>query len=158
LVARLDDYAARCSPMGMPGVMGTPHPIQFVDHDATVQLLGLSNNARIDRVIYIDGEAAAAEQPASSMGYSRGRWEDPTTLVVTTTQIDWPYFSDDRGIAQSEAVTTTEVFTLSEDQARLHYQMTVTDPVTFLEPAVTLTIDWIALGEVLPEPADCPAD
>jgi Family of unknown function (DUF6152) len=156
LIARLDEYAARCEPMGMPSVMGTPHPVELVDRGSTVQLLGLSNNARIDRVIYMGGEMTPARKPASSMGYSIGRWEGSRTFVVTTTQIDWPYFSDDRGIVQSEAVSTTEVFTLSEDQARLHYQMTVADPMTFLEPAVTLAIDWLALGETLAEPADCP--
>ena len=74
LISRLDDYASRCEPMGMPSIMGTPHPFEFVDRGSTIQLLGLSNNARIDRVIHMSGQPTPVNQPLSRMGHSSGRW------------------------------------------------------------------------------------
>ncbi len=85
------------------------------------------------------------------MGYSIGRWEDDT-LVVTTTNVNWPYF-DNIGTPQSEAVHIVERFALSADQARLDYELTVTDPMTFTEPAAYERY-WLALGESV-QPFDC---
>jgi hypothetical protein len=84
-IQRLDGFASRCEPVGMPGIMATPHPIEFVDHGATLQLLGFSNNALIDRTIYMKDQPAPANQDGGRMGHSTGRWEDQNTLVVTTT-------------------------------------------------------------------------
>jgi len=71
---------------------------------------------------------------------------------VTTTRINWPYF-DNIGTPQSENVEMLETFTVSEDQARLDYRLTVTDPGTFTEPAV-FERHWLALGEQI-ELYDC---
>lgn len=73
-------------------------------------------------------------------------------LVVQTTRINWPYF-DDIGTPQSETVKMIERLTVSEDQTRLDYHLTITDPVTFIEPA-TIERFWLALGETLPR-YDC---
>jgi hypothetical protein len=155
LIERLDAYAARCEPMGMPGVMGTPHPVEFIDRGSVIQLVSLSNNARTERVIELSETPSDAAQPATRMGHTLARWESPTRLVARTTRIDWPYFSDERGIEQSDSVETIETFTLSDDQTRLQYEMTVIDPVLFSAPAVTFTVNWVALGEKRSEPADC---
>ncbi len=49
----------------------------------------------------------------------------------------------------------TEVFTLSDDQQRLDYHMTVTDPELFAEPATVIETYWVALGEALVQPPVC---
>ena len=64
---------------------------------------------------------------------------------VTTTRVNWPWF-DNAGTRQSEDVEVLERFTLSEDQTRLDFQVTVVDHATFTEPAV-LRGYWLALGE-----------
>jgi len=46
-----------------------------------------------------------------------------------------------------------ERFTLSDDQARLDYELTVTDAATFSEPAVYERY-WLALGASI-EAYDC---
>ncbi len=57
-------------------------------------------------------------------------------LVV---RINWPYF-DDIGTPQSETVKMIERLTVSEDQTRLDYHLTITDPVTFIEPATIASL------------------
>jgi hypothetical protein len=66
---------------------------------------------------------------------------------VRTTRIDWPWF-DNGGTPQSTDVEIVERFTLSEDQSRLDFEITVTDPGTFVQPAV-LRGYWLALGETI---------
>jgi len=154
-IERLNGYAARCEPVGMPGVMATPYPFDFTDNGSSIRLRGFSNNAPIDRTIWLSEEGSPAGQAPDRMGYSRGRWENEQVLVVHTTQIDWPYFDDSAGTPQSDDMEITEVFTLSTDQKRLDYRMTVTDPELFTEAATVIETYWVALGEALVQPPDC---
>ncbi len=74
------------------------------------------------------------------MGYSVGRWEGET-LVVMTSNVNWPWF-DQSGVPQTEAVEFVERFTPSPDGRILTYALTVTDPETFTEP-VLLERHWV---------------
>ena len=87
----------------------------------------------------------------SNLGYSVGYWED-NTLVVETSHIDWPFF-DRLGTSQTKAIEILERFTLSEDERRLDYRVTILDPETFTGPA-TIEAHWLALGETI-EPDEC---
>ena len=89
--------------------------------------------------------ADAGVQPPSHLGYSVGRREG-STLIVETTKIDYPWVDNEARTPQSPDVRTTERFTLSEDQSRLDYELIITDPVTFTEPA-TRTRTYLALDE-----------
>ena len=84
-------------------------------------------------------------QPPSHLGYSVGRREG-STLIVETTKIDYPWVDNEARTPQSPDVRTTERFTLSEDQSRLDYELIITDPVTFTEPA-TRTRIYLAVDE-----------
>ena len=55
--------------------------------------------------------------------------------------------------SQSEDVFVVERFALSEDQSQLDVSMTITDPVTFTEPASAGRL-YVALGEPF-VPLDC---
>ena len=105
----------------------------------------------IERTIHMDRDAPPADEPRSRLGYSVGTWEG-SDLVVRTTRLNWPYF-DNIGTPLSEDVQIVERFSLSEDQTRLDFEVTVTDPSTFTSPA-TLAGYWQALGETIP-PYDC---
>ena len=70
--------------------------------------------------------------PKTLLGRSKGRWEG-TTLVVTTTRIDWRYL-DPSGVPLGPSATIVERFTPTPDGTRLSYSMTVTDPATFTQP------------------------
>jgi len=154
-LARMDELAARCESVGMPGVMATPYPFEFRDHGAWIRLTGFSNNALIDRTIHLNGAAPEATPEPSRFGHSTGRWATDKRLEVTTTRIDWPYFDDSLGIPQSELIEAFETFTLSDDQQRLDYEMIVTDPDTFTETVTAVQTYWLALGESPAEPTYC---
>ena len=139
-----DNFATRCEPEGMPRIMTNPHPFEFVDHGTELALR--SELYDLTRTIHMDEAAVPDDQAASLLGYSVGRWED-NALVVTTSRVSWPYF-DNIGTPQSEAVAYVERFTLSEDQNRLNYRLTVTDPENFTEPAIYEHY-WLARGEDL---------
>ena len=145
----IDNFALHCEPEGLPRVMLTPHPYEFVD--AGEQIILRLEIYDQQRVIHLAKAAAPADTPSSNMGYSVGRW-DGDTLTVTTTNIGWPHF-DNSGTPQSESSVIVERFTLSEDETRLDYRITVTDPYTFTEPA-TVSGHMVAIGESI-EPYDC---
>ena len=129
----VDDPALRCIPHGMPRVMqNNPFPIQFTDRGD--QIILETEVWDIERTIHLSGDEGASDHRGTPLGYSVGRWEGDT-LVVSTTDIDWPYF-DPIGTPQSERVEVVERFTLSADESRLDYEAVVTDPETLLEPAV----------------------
>ncbi len=70
--------------------------------------------------------------------------------MVETDRISWRYFNQ-VGLLQSEAIELVERFTPSEDGARLDYELTVTDPALFTEPAVlTMSWVWVPGDQVLP--------
>ena len=131
----------------MPKFMETPAALEFTDGGETIRV----RIAHYDsvRIIHIGDAEDPETQPPSYTGYTVGHWEG-NELVVTTTRINFPYM-DIRGTPQSDAVETLERFTVSEDQARLNYRLTVTDPVTLREPAVEERL-WLALGEDVPPP------
>lgn len=122
---------ARCEQPGMPVTMMQPTSFELIDEGETLKL----HAAYMDtvRTIHMADAGNRDDQPATHLGHSVGRWED-RTLVVETTRINYPYF-DIRGTPQGPSVKTVERFTLSEDQSRLDYHLTVIDPLTFTEPA-----------------------
>jgi len=138
----LDNFMTNCEGPGMPYLMTSPHPHQFArvgdDIELRVQFFD-----RV-RTIHMAPAAEPATAPPSDLGYSVGRWED-NTLVVETSRIDFPYF-DRIGTRQSENAQLIERFTLSDDQSRLGYHMTIVDPTVFTRPA-TMETTWIALGD-----------
>ncbi len=125
-----DNPTRNCTPKGMPTIMEQPYPIEFVQQDENIALH--IEEYDLVRTIHMGADSSPEEQPASPLGYSVGRW-DGATLLVTTTRVNWPYFSQS-GIPQSEAVEIVEQFSPSTEGDRLHYKLTVTDPATFTEP------------------------
>lgn len=147
-----DNPTANCVPKGMPTIMEAPYPIEFVRQEGGHILLKLEEYD-LERPIYMDGPSVARELPQPSpLGFSVGRW-DGATLVVTTTRISWPFFSQ-LGIRQSPAVEIVERFTPTPDGSRLDYEMTVTDAATFTRPVV-LRQHWLWLPSVTLLPYQC---
>jgi hypothetical protein len=139
-----------CTPKGMPIVMGQPFPMEMIDRgDTLVVRLEEYDTAR---TIYMPGAEQRAPQEKSLLGRSVGRWEG-TTLVVDTDLLDSPYFNAN-GVPLSQSARMVERFSVSDDGRRLVYELTVTDPETFTEPAHAMRA-WAARdGEQL-LPYDC---
>ena len=139
-----------CTPKGMPSIMSQPNPMEFVDQGDHI-LLRLEEYDTV-RTISMRGGASNQAILATPLGHAVGRWEG-RTLVVETGRISWRNFSQS-GLLQSEAINLIERFTPSEDGARLDYELTITDPALFTEPAV-LTKSWIWVPGDRVLPFDC---
>lgn len=127
-----DDPALRCIPPGMPVMLDTPYPIEFVDDGDTIQMRFEEWDGL--RTIYMEPGNGPPVQDPSPKGVSFGRWEGET-LAILTTHIDYPYF-DDVGTPQSGGVMVLERYTPSADESRLDWVVTVTDPAIFTESIV----------------------
>jgi hypothetical protein len=146
-----DNPIANCTPKGMPTIMEAPYPIEF-RHAAGGDLLLELEEYDLERRIDMHSAAPPAGAAASPLGVSVGRW-DGKSLVVTTTKVSWPWFSQ-LGIPQSPGVVIAERFTPTDDGSRLDYEMTVTDPVNFTRPVV-LGTHWFWLPNVHVMPYHC---
>ena len=125
-----DNPQLDCIAPGMPATMGNPYPIEFRRAGDNIELR--QEEFDVVRTIHI-GEQLDAAPPPSPLGYSVGRWEDDSTLLITTTGIDWPYFNR-VGVPQSDAVEVRERFVLDDEAGRLQYRISVTDPATLTAP------------------------
>ncbi len=147
----LDDPQRGCRPLGMPGAMMSPHPIEIreLGEDILIHLEEWNSM----RIVYMGADGADAVAASTPLGFSTGRWEGDV-LIVTTTRIDYPYM-DEHGTPQSDAVEVTERFSLGPDGRSLNWDARVTDPGTLTEPVIAFTTlwEWIP-GEVI-QPYDC---
>jgi hypothetical protein len=148
-------FVVSCEPQGMPTAMNWVYPFEF--SQAAPDTIVLRNEYyNLERTIHMAPASVPDDLTASRLGYSIGHWEDDgRSLVVETTRIDWPYY-DTIGTPLTPDVEIIERFTLSDDQASLTYRQTVTDPATFIEPAVHES-DHLAIGETI-EPFVCAPD
>ncbi|HEY5567063.1 MAG TPA: DUF6152 family protein [Gammaproteobacteria bacterium] len=145
-----DDPALRCEPPGMPVMLDTPYPLEFVDRGE--QIVMRFEEWDGVRTIYMNPGKGPPVQEHSPNGVSFGRWEG-ATLAIFTTYVSYPYF-DDLGTPQSEAVTVLERYTPTADETRLDWQVTVTDPATFTTPVVRRGFMAFEPGEVI-KPYNC---
>jgi len=128
-----------CALKGMPLIMESPYPLQFL-RDGENIIYHVEEYDTV-RTIHMAPDASSEGQPESLLGYSVGRWEDDRTLLVTTTQMGWGHF-DGQGIPASTAAEMVERFAVSPLGDRLDYTMTFTDPENLIEP-VTLGKHWV---------------
>ena len=133
----------------MPYLMVSPLPMEIVRRGDDIAVRFEEDDA--DRLIHMSGGFVPPETH-TFMGHSTGRWEEGA-LVVETVNIDSPRF-DGLGTPQSRELVAVERFSLNDDQDRLEYQLTVTDPITFTRP-VEWTRYWIWRPEITVKPWDC---
>ena len=113
---------------GMPDTMFAPWPMEIVNEGDLIRIDATQYN--LQRIIHMTGEGTEPE--ASPVGHSVGRW-DGGTLIVTTSHVDWPYYSN-IGMPQSDQVRYSERFSVSDDGRTLNYSITVDDPAVFTRP------------------------
>ena len=136
--------AERCGPEGMPRIMITLFPYEFVDRGS--EILVRAELYDTERIVHMNRRTPPAGEPHSVLGYSTGEWRDGA-LVIETRLINWPYF-DQIGTPLSENVQVEERYTLTADQTRLDVEITVTDPTTFESPAIVRN-SWFAYGDTI---------
>jgi Family of unknown function (DUF6152) len=145
-----DDPALRCVPPGLPRMLETPYPIEFVERDDRV-VMRFEEWAG-ERTVYMNPRNGPPTQDASPTGVSFGRWEG-TTLAIFTTYLDAALF-DATGTPLSRAATVLERYTPSADGRALVWHATVTDPATFTAPVVLEGAMAYAPGETI-KPYEC---
>lgn len=152
VVAKWDPFnneLFRCGTKGMPLIMITPAPVEFV-RDGERILMRIEEYDSL-RVIHLDAKAQPAGK-SSQFGFSRGRFEG-RTLVVETDQIQAQVFDPD-GVPQSERMKLVERFTPNADYSRLDYRITVSDPVNFTR-SFDLTRYFVWKPEMTVAPYNC---
>jgi hypothetical protein len=137
-----DNPTLNCTPKGMPMIMENPYPFQIIDEGERIVIR--IEEYDLVRTVHMNQAGTPAGTPDTALGHSVGAW-DGDTLVVTTTNISWPWF-DQLGVPQSTESVLEERFTPRPDGSRMDYTVTVTDPVNFSAP-VTLNRFWLDLGE-----------
>jgi hypothetical protein len=128
-----DDHALRCLPVGLPRIFGSPYPVEILNAGTHYTMIYLQDNT--PRWVYMDGRDALADQPLSSMGFSKGRWED-RTLVIETTHLS-PGWLDGSGYPMTggDGTRIVERWTVAEDGLSINRTMTIHDDY-YTEPLV----------------------
>jgi Family of unknown function (DUF6152) len=137
-----DNAITRCDEPWLPRAMTQPLGFEIVDNGDSVTFNYVYFGATRD--VPITDSLSVDEQPRTPMGFAVGRREG-NSLVVETSRITAPAF-DTRGSLQTDAMTLTETFTLSDDQSRLTYELEIVDPEVFTDPA-TYRRTYLALNE-----------
>jgi hypothetical protein len=120
-----DDHVLRCQPAGLPRIFGSPYPVEVLDAGTHYTMIFLQDNT--PRWIYMDGRNALPDQPLTSMGFSKGHWED-RTLVIETTHLA-PGWLDGSGYPMTggDGTRIVERWTVAEDGLTIGRTMTIYD-------------------------------
>lgn len=130
----LADAPTQCFPHGVPRIIASPYPIQFIYSPGMITILHeVGHNVRY---IHMDGKPAPADTPHTFLGYSVGYW-DGDTLVIETTHLNDRTRVDEEGLSHGDKLKVTERITKSKNQyggAELRNLITIDDPDHFTSP------------------------
>lgn len=148
------DAPTRCFPHGVPRIMASPYPIQFVYTPGLITILHeVAHNVRF---IHMGGKPAPANTPRTFMGYSVGHW-DGNTLVVTTDHFNDRTQIDEESLSHGLKLKVTERFTRFTNKyggAELRDLITIEDPDHYTRPwTAERTYPW--RGDVRIEEYSC---
>ncbi len=120
-----DDHVLRCQPAGLPRIFGSPYPVEILDAGSHYTMIFLQDNT--PRWVYMDGRDALPDQPLTSMGFSKGVWQD-RTLIIQTTHLA-PGWLDGSGYPMTGGDSTriVERWTVAEDNLSIDRTMTIYD-------------------------------
>jgi len=152
------DPVMTCQPLGIPR-QGTPRRIIHTDKDI-IFFYGQygdygGGNAEF-RDIPTDGRARSEQKKleATYYGYSIGKWEGDTLVIDSTSFVDSTWLGRG-GLFHSAEMRIIEKLTRVGNE--IHYDMTVEDPESFVEPYVMPTRILRQGGGdgIIPERAHC---
>jgi hypothetical protein len=139
-----------CQPKAMPYIMGTAYPLEFIQRGE--DLLIRVEEFDTERVVHMNADSSSVPDNYSRLGYSRGRW-DGETLIVETNMVDASVLYTD-GTPQSRAIHLLEQFEMNEEQDRLNYRLTISDPETFAE-SLEFSRYWVWQPDIRLQPYNC---
>jgi hypothetical protein len=135
----------RCVPYGLVRAAVNPLPIEI--HREGEHFTIAYEEWNQSRTVFMDGRGHPADLAPTRLGHSVGRY-DGDALVVETKGIEpGLYFDFQSGGGHSAQATVVERYTIGDDPRRLELDMTITDPVTLLEPHV-IHKTWLSTPEI----------
>jgi hypothetical protein len=136
----------------LPRIFGAPYNMDIIDVGSHYLMVYVEHNT--PRRVWMDGREAPPETPATSMGYSVGRWEG-RTLVIETTHLSSGWL-DGSGLPMSgEGTRIVERYEPDEDGLSMARTMTIYDP-NYTEPLVRHR--WSARGDTVDITEQAPCD
>jgi hypothetical protein len=135
----------RCVPYGLARAAVNPLPIEIRRDGENLTIVYEEWNQ--SRTIFMDGRAFPADLTPSRLGYSVGRY-DGDALVIDTKGVEANlYYDFQSGGGHSAEATFVERYVIADGPRRLEIDMTVTDPVTLLEPHI-IHKTWLSTPEI----------
>jgi hypothetical protein len=133
---RHDEPRAFCMPSGFPSAFLGPYPIQIVQNQKYLVMVG--EFMRVTRVIPLDGRPHQADIEPTFYGDPVGKWEGDTLVIDTTNFKRWSlddyYYTDSKEYRMhSDAFHTVERLRRT-DMTTIAYDFTVDDPKIFTRP------------------------
>jgi hypothetical protein len=120
-----DDPSLRCLSPGLPRVFGSPYDMEIVDAGSHYLIVHEEHN--LPRRVYMDGRKPPEDWPASSLGFSVGRWEGDALVIETTHLL--PGWLDGSGLPMSgNGTRIVERWEPSRDHLTINRTMTIYDP------------------------------
>ena len=139
------DPGFRCVPSGLARAAVNPLPMQIRQDGADLTIAYQEWNQ--SRTVFMDGRARPGKEAPTRLGHSVGRY-DGDVLVVQTTGVEPNlYYAVQSGGGHSAEAKFVERYAIAELPRRLTLEMTITDPVTLLEPHV-ISKAWLATPDV----------
>jgi len=128
------DPPAMCLPPGVPRIMASPFPFEFVVTDKVVYIL-YEYMSQVRR-IYIGGEAPRGMGLPTFNGRSTGKWEGDT-LVIETTELNPMSVLDTTHLPVSDALKSVERIKLLGPD-KMQAEITLIDPKAYTKPWTTV--------------------
>lgn len=134
-----------CVPHGLARAALSPLPIEIRQDGANLTIAYQEWNQ--SRTIYLDGRTRPAREAPTPLGHSVGRYQGEALVVETTGVEPNRYYDLQSGGGHSAEAKFREHYVIAENPRRLQLELTITDPVTLLEPHV-LHKAWLATPDV----------
>jgi hypothetical protein len=144
-----DDPTSNCWFPGVPRIMQSPYPSQWVQ--TPTHLVILFEYMHMFRSIPLDGRPHPNKMEPAFMGDSTGHWEGDT-LVIDTAGLKGPPWTwlDTAGHQHSEALHVIERLQRTPDG--ISYEFTVDDPIMYSQPwTLQRTLTPLKMTPGLPE-------
>jgi hypothetical protein len=127
-----DPLSTLADPSGFPrNLLFELRPFQVVHTPNSVLMLYMWEKRW--RVIWTDGRQLPKDPDPRWYGYSVGRWEDDTTLVVETIGMDERTWLDNAGNPHSDQMRVTERYARTS-QNTMQLTVTIDDPKAYTKP------------------------
>jgi len=153
--ARMDEPQKRCVSPGLVAAVTWMFPFEVIVSERRNRLTLMYEAFNLYRRVFLEQDEMPEFYPESSMGYSRGRFEDGE-LVIETTLLSHNT-RDFNGEPVSTDTRIEERYYLTEDGQRLNVVMTMHDPGNYERPPIRRRA-WDRNDEAVIYPFECDPD